>query len=170
MILCRIYFTDWIHSFSLFCTSWGRWSQNQISKTNQPYDVQSCWLLLFFFLPSFYWHFSLLPSFPPEVAAFSPRGSLWTGPDVPGSTLPHSLPHGIFMGNQAPQHSTAPRRTDQRPLIYLFISSPCCLAVWCTTTVQHTRASSHLPVSVSHSPHPFSFIVFLFIGTVPLDT
>lgn len=73
-----------------------------------------------FFPPSSYWHFFLLPSFPPEFAAFSPRGSLWTGPDVPGSTLPHSLPHGIFMGNQALQLSTAPRHTDQRPLIYLF--------------------------------------------------
>lgn len=62
--------------------------------------------------------FSLLSSFLPEVAAFSPRGSLWTGPDVPGSTLPHSLPHGIFMGNQAPQHSTAPHRPETT---YLFI-------------------------------------------------
>lgn len=70
--------------------------------------------------------FPLLSSILPEVAAFSPRGSLWTGPDVPGSTLPHSLLHGIFMGNQAPQHSTAPHRPETT---YLFISSPCCLAV-----------------------------------------
>lgn len=87
--------------------------------------LADCCCFSFFFIGIF----PLLPSFPPEVAAFSPRGSLWTGPDVPGSTLPHSLPHGIFMGNQAPQYSTAPHCTDQRPLSYLFISSPCCLAV-----------------------------------------
>lgn len=73
--------------------------------------------------PSFLLAF--FPSFPPEVAAFSPQGSLWTQPDVPGSTLPHSLPHGIFMGNQAPQHSTVPHRPEPS---YLLISSPCRLA------------------------------------------
>lgn len=74
--------------------------------------------------PSFLLAFS--PSFPPEVAAFSPQGSLWTRPDVPGSTLPHSLPHGIFMGNQAPRHSTVPHRPEPS---YLLISSPFCLAL-----------------------------------------
>lgn len=73
--------------------------------------------------PSFLLAF--FPSFPPEVAAFSPQGSLWTRPDVPGSTLPHSLPHGIFMGNQAAQHSTVPHRPEPP---YLLISSPCRLA------------------------------------------
>lgn len=92
---------------------------------------------------------AFFPSFPPEVAAFSPQGSLWTRPDVPGSTLPHSLPHGIFMGNQAPQHSTVPHRPEPP---YLLISSPCCLAVWCTT-VEH-RGSSPLSVfSLRHSLH-----------------
>lgn len=74
--------------------------------------------------------FPLLPFFPPEVAAFSPQGSLWTGPDVPGSTLPHSLPHGIFMGNQAPQHSTAQHRaaeTRDHLFIYFITLLPGCL-------------------------------------------
>lgn len=119
----------WIH-FTVpthFCAAG---LKNQISQTNQAYDVQPCWLLLFstlrfigIFSPSPPQLPASLPpslslSLPPEVAAFSPQGSPRTGPDVPGSTLPHSLPHGIFMGNQAPQHGTAPRRTDQRPLIY----------------------------------------------------
>lgn len=132
--------------------------------------MQACWLLLFFFL-HFIGIFSLLPSFPPEVAAFSPRGSLWTGPDVPGSTLPHSLPHGIFMGNQAPQHSTAQHRAAQTRdhlFIYFITLLPGCL--------MHNNSSTYKSIfspscfSQSHSPHPLSFIVFLFIGAAPLDT
>ena len=121
-----------------------------------------------FFPPSFYWHFfPLLPSFPPEVAAFSPQGSLWTGPDVPGSTLPHSLPHGIFMGNQAPQHSTAPRRTDQRPLIYLFHHP----AAWLSDAQQQFNIQEHLLtflfLSESLTTSFFSFIVFLSLAQLP---
>lgn len=142
--------------------------KNQISKTNQPYDAQPCWLLLF--SPLHFIGIFFPPSFAPEVAAFSPQGSPWTGPDVPGSTLPHSLPHGIFMGNQAPQHSTAQHSTaPHRPeTTYLLISSPCCLADWGTTTAQRTRESSHL--SASHRPHPPSLTVILLIGTVLADT
>lgn len=110
-------------SFGLVCVGRSCCSWNQISKTNQPYDAQTCWLLLFFPL-RFIGIFSLLPSFPPEVVAFSPRGSLWTGPDVPGSTLPHSLPHRIFMGNQAPQSSTAQQRATQtRDHLFIYFTT-----------------------------------------------
>lgn len=95
--------------------------------------------------PSFLLAF--FPSFPPEVAAFSPQGSLWTRPDVPGSTLPHSLPHGIFMGNQAPQHSTVPRRPEPP---YLLISSPCRLAFWCTTVERRGSSPCLCSLWVTH--------------------
>lgn len=112
---------------------------------------------------------AFFPSFPPEVAAFSPQGSLWTRPDVPGSTLPHSLPHGIFMGNQAPQHSTAQHRAAQTR-DHLFINFitllPGCLMQNNSST--YKRIFSPLCVSQTHSPHPLSFF-FWFIGTVPLD-
>lgn len=66
----------------------------------------------------------------------------------------------------AAQHSTAPHRPETT---YLFISSPCCLAVWCTTTVQHTRASSHLPVSLRVTHHILFFLHSVsLIGAAPL--
>lgn len=119
--------------------------KNQISKTNQPYDAQPCWLLLFSPL-----HFIgiFFPSFAPEVAAFSPQGSPWTGPDVPGSTLPHSLPHGIFMGNQAPQHSTAQYRAAQTR-DHLFINFIALLLGW----LRHNNSSAYKRI---FSPFRFS--------------
>lgn len=146
---CKIYFADeFIHSVcSVLAGAAGLKIKLAKQINHMMRRLADCCR---FFPLHFIGIFSLHPSFPPEVAAFSPRGSLWTGPDVPGSTLPHSLPHGIFMGNQAPQHSTTPHRPETT---YLFISSPCCLAVWCTTTVEHTRASSHLPVSLRVTHH-----------------
>lgn len=113
------------------------------------------------FSPSFYWHF--FPPFTPEVAAFSPQGSLWTGPDVPGSTLPHSPPHGIFMGNQAPQHSAAQHSTAQHRAAqtrdHLFINFitllPGCLMHNNIST--YKRIFSPFCSSLSHPPHPLSF-------------
>lgn len=129
MIWCTIYFANCIHSFSLFCTSWDHWSQNQISKTNQPYDAQLADCCYFF--PSFYWHF-----FPPfRLSSWSCSFLATRVPvDQTRCSRQHTSPlsaswniHG--QPGTAAQHSTAPRCTDQRPLIYLFISSPCCQAV-----------------------------------------
>lgn len=126
--------------------------KNQISKTNQPYDAQPCWLLLFsplHFIGIFF--FSLLRSWSCSFLATrvpmdrtrcsrqhtSPLSASWNIHGQPGT---------------AAQHSTAPHRPETT---YLLISSPCCLADWGTTTAQRTRGSSHLSASQTTSSFPY---------------
>lgn len=114
--------------------------------------MQVCWLLLFFPL-YFIGIFPLLPSWSCSFLATrvpvdqtrcsrqhtSPLSASWNIHGQPGT---------------AAQHSTVPHRPETT---YLLISSPCCLAVWCKTTVQHTRESSHLSVSLRLTQHILYF-------------
>lgn len=140
--------------------------KNQISKTNQPYDAQPCWLLLFSPL-----HFIGIFFFLPSLLKL--QLSRHKGPHGPDQMFQAAhFPTLCLMEyswatrhRSTAQHSTAPHRPETT---YLLISSPCCLADWGTTTAQCTRRCSHL--SASHRPHPPSLTGFLLIGTVLMDT
>lgn len=110
---------------------------NPINKTNQPNNPKISSKFFFFYV--------LLAFFKLE-AAFSPQGSLWMRPDVPGTALPHSLLSCNIHG-QAGRHL----------VIYLFISSSC-------TTAGHAQ-SILFPLPLSHSPFYFSFPHFVGLPT-----
>lgn len=80
----------------------------------------------------FYWH--IFPSFPPFLLKL--QLSRHEGPCGPDQMFQAAhfptlclMEYSWATRHRSSAHSTAPRCTDQRPLIYLFISSPCCQAV-----------------------------------------
>lgn len=82
---------------------------------------------LCFFPPSFYWHFS--PPSPPFLLKL--QLSRHEGPCGPDQMFQAAhFPTLCLMEYSwaTRHHSTAKHHTDKRLFIYLFISSPCCLA------------------------------------------